>query len=331
MIRRRLIIVNIVILTLTLGLATLFETRALRDLLYRENTVSYNNRITAAYDSLKEIFARGEDDLLIVCANKSLQNIIRTSVPDKRDLDETLSSLKQIMGVEDITVLPVRGYDVYEWDQQAGLYHVEENGLFNYELDYSYSWSFRPGNRAVVRVTRAIYSLDDIDQVIGIASVDISITEFTEIIYSFKGNSADDVLYLLNENNDILLPSNRTGRIDLAEAESGEINTGVIDSGRDQLLVYNTFRQNDWKMVAVVSGSDMYADTRHFIRLTILAAVILEAIGIIFTFVITNRITEPIKQLSGEMHNIRIQKKFDHIDPPEGITSEIRELYDSYN
>ena len=114
MIRRRLIIVNIVILTLTLGLATLFETRALRDLLYRENTVSYNNRITAAYDSLKGIFEKGEDDLLIVCANRPLQNVIKSSVPDKNELDETLASLKQIMGVEDITVLPVRGYDVYE-------------------------------------------------------------------------------------------------------------------------------------------------------------------------------------------------------------------------
>ena len=37
MIRRRLIIVNIVILTLTLGLATIFETRALKSLLYRDN------------------------------------------------------------------------------------------------------------------------------------------------------------------------------------------------------------------------------------------------------------------------------------------------------
>lgn len=331
MIRRRLIIVNIIILTLTLGLATFFETRALRSLLYRENTLQYNNMITAAQESLNNVLAGGEDKLLIVCANRPLQNLLNSGVPEQEALRRELNTLREIMAVENIEVYPVKGTDVYIWDQENEIYQVEENGLYDYKLDYSYQWHFRPDNLRVVRVVRAIYSLDNIEEIIGIASVDISLTDFTEIIYSFKGNGRDDYLCLLDEDNNYLLPSNKTGTMELQEYQTGELSIQEPSIVQNTLLVCNTFRQNDWKMVAVVSGSDMYADTRHFIRLTILAAVILEAIGIIFTFVITNRITEPIKQLSGEMHNIRIQKKFDHIDPPEGITSEIRELYDSYN
>ena len=331
MIRRRLIIVNIIILTLTLVLATFFETRALRSLLYRENTLQYNNMITAAQESLNNVLAGGEDKLLIVCANRPLQNLLNSGVPEQEALRRELNTLREIMAVENIEVYPVKGTDVYIWDQENEIYQVEENGLYDYKLDYSYQWHFRPDNLRVVRVVRAIYSLDNIEEIIGIASVDISLTDFTEIIYSFKGNGRDDYLCLLDEDNNYLLPSNKTGTMELQEYQTGELSIQEPSIVQNTLLVCNTFRQNDWKMVAVVSGSDMYADTRHFIRLTILAAVILEAIGIIFTFVITNRITEPIKQLSGEMHNIRIQKKFDHIDPPEGITSEIRELYDSYN
>ncbi|MBR2746062.1 MAG: histidine kinase [Erysipelotrichaceae bacterium] len=331
MIRRRLIIVNIIILTLTLGLATFFETRALRSLLYRENTLQYNNMITAAQESLNNVFAGGEDKLLIVCANRPLQNLLNSGVPEQESLKRELNSLREIMAVENIEVYPVKGTDVYIWDRENEIYQVEENGLYDYKLDYSYQWHFRPDNLRVVRVVRAIYSLDNIEEIIGIASLDISLTEFTEIIYSFKGNGRDDYLCLLDEDNNYLLPSYKTGKMELREYESGELSIQEPSIIQNTLLVCNTFRYNDWKLVAVVSGSDMYADTRHFIRLTVMAALLLEAVGIVFTFIITSRITEPIKQLSGEMHNIRQQKKFEHIDAPEGITSEIRELYDSYN
>ncbi|MBR2700468.1 MAG: sensor histidine kinase [Erysipelotrichaceae bacterium] len=331
MIRRRLIIVNIIILTLTLGLATFFETRALRSLLYRENTLQYNNMITAAQESLNNVFAGGEDKLLIVCANRPLQNLLNSGVPEQESLKRELNSLREIMAVENIEVYPVKGTDVYIWDRENEIYQVEENGLYDYKLDYSYQWHFRPDNLRVVRVVRAIYSLDNIEEIIGIASLDISLTEFTEIIYSFKGNGRDDYLCLLDEDNNYLLPSYKTGKMELREYESGELSIQEPSIIQNTLLVCNTFSYNDWKLVAVVSGSDMYADTRHFIRLTVMAALLLEAVGIVFTFIITSRITEPIKQLSGEMHNIRQQKKFEHIDAPEGITSEIRELYDSYN
>ncbi len=331
MIRRRLIIVNIIILTLTLGLATFFETRALRSLLYRENTLQYNNMITAAQESLNNVFAGGEDKLLIVCANRPLQNLLNAGVPEQESLKRELNSLREIMAVENIEVYPVKGTDVYIWDRENEIYQVEENGLYDYKLDYSYQWHFRPDNLRVVRVVRAIYSLDNIEEIIGIASVDISLTDFTEIIYSFKGNGKDDYLCLLDEDNNYLLPSYKTGKMELQEYETGELSIQEPSIIQDTLLVCNTFRQNGWKLVAVVSGSDMYADTRHFIRLTVLAALLLETIGIVFTFVITSRITEPIKQLSGEMYNIRQLKKFEHIEAPEGITSEIRELYDSYN
>ena len=62
-----------------------------------------------------------------------------------------------------------------------------------------------------------------------------------------------------------------------------------------------------------------------------MAAVLLEMVGIILTFVITSHITNPIRQLSDKIHGVRIQKRFEHIDTPEGVTTEIRELYDSYN
>lgn len=330
MIRRRLIIVNIVILTLTLGLATIFETRALKSLLYRENTISYNSMITSAHESLRKIFEQGEDRLLIVCANRQLQGLIKDSLPEKEALDDTLNTLASIMDVERITVYPVRGTDVYTWDNEVGIYHVEENGLYNFVLDYSYDWSFRPDNVPVVRVTRAIYSIDNIEEIIGIASLDISLTEFTEIIYSFKGNNADDYMCLLDGNNEYLLPSNKTGKLDIEEAEGGTIGTDVT-TDRDVVMVSNNFRQNDWKLVAVLSGSALYKDSQNRIRMTLLAAAILEVIGIIFTFLVTSHITNPIKNLSNEIHNVRVRKKFDHINTPEGSTGEIRELYDSYN
>ena len=137
MIRRRLIIVNIIILTLTLGLATFFETRALRSLLYRENTLQYNNMITAAQESLNSVLAGGEDKLLIVCANRPLQNLLNAGVPEQESLRRELNSLREIMAVENIEVYPVKGTDVYIWDRENEIYQVEENGLYDYKLDYS--------------------------------------------------------------------------------------------------------------------------------------------------------------------------------------------------
>ena len=331
MIRRKLIIVNIVIITLTLGLATFFETRALRGLLYRENTLSYNNMISSAYASLDEIFTSGQDKLLTVCASRQLQNLLHDGLPERGELEEAAGNLRDILSVEGIHVYPVIDDDVYIWNSESRMYDVEDNGLFNYKLDYAYDWNFRPDGRAVVTVTRAMYSLEEIEKIIAIASVDISLTDFTEIIYSFKGNSPDDYLCLLDEDNNYLIPSNRTGQLDIREAENGMIDSSVLTKDKGILTVYNRFRHNKWKMVAVMSASALFQDSRNQIKMTWLASAILEILGIIMTFVVTNRITEPIKQLSGEIHEVRTTRQFTHINPPEKIDGEIAELYDSYN
>nr|MCR5067210.1 histidine kinase [Erysipelotrichaceae bacterium] len=148
--------------------------------------------------------------------------------------------------------------------------------------------------------------------------------------YSFKGNSSDDYLCLLDGNNEYLLPSNKTGKLDIEEAEGGTLGTDVT-TDRDVVMVRNSFRQNDWKLVAVLSGSALYKDSQNRIKMTLLAAAVLEIIGIICTFLITSHITRPIKHLTGEIHNVRTRKRFEHINTPEGTTGEIRELYDSYN
>ena len=332
MIRRRLIAVNVIIITLALGFSTFFEVSVLRNLLVRENTVAYNNMITGAYESLENLFARGEDELLTICANRSIQQLVADRLPEYSELQGAIGPLAAALHVDNITISPVRGNDVYVYDSAREIYDVRDNGIYDYKLDYGYQWEFHPGDADVVRVTRAMYYLDDIEQIIAIVSIDFSMTEFTEIIYSFQGSqSANGYLCLLDESDGYLLPVYYHGQMDLTDAYTGTIEVAGLTGREDTLKIYNTFRQNGWKLVAVLNESLLYLDSRQSIINTVAVTLALEIIGIIATYLITNRITDPLKQLSDEMHISRSRQGYSHIDPPANVSQDIRELYDSYN
>ncbi|MBR0385427.1 MAG: histidine kinase [Erysipelotrichaceae bacterium] len=331
MIQKKLLIVNIVLIILTLGIATDFEARALRDLLYQENTLTYNNMVSSSYDALNTIFTEGEDKLLIVCSNRDLQELVKKTRPDKVRIDDAVRNLRSILSVEDIVVLPVKNNNVYTYNSYSKEYVLKQKGLDGYPLNYSYKWHFRPEGRDVVTVTRAMYSLDNIDEIIAIISVELSTTDFTEIIYSFKGSSFNDYLCLLDEENNYLLPYNRSGKMEIENPQNGVISTAPFTDNTEILTVANSFRQNNWKLITVLSASSLFQDTRNLMSLLVFVAGILAAVGIFLTYLITGRIMAPIRKLSSEMHDIRTSKKFNNISAPEGATGEIKELYDSFN
>ena len=76
MLKRKLLIINISIITLTIAIIAFSSVRELRDLLIRENTLSYNNLIVQDFNEMQEIFDTCEDKLLTICSNRDLHALL---------------------------------------------------------------------------------------------------------------------------------------------------------------------------------------------------------------------------------------------------------------
>ena len=66
MLKRKLLIMNIVIITLTLAFIAFSSIRELQRLMFKENTLSYNNLILQDINELQNIFDTSEDKVLTI-------------------------------------------------------------------------------------------------------------------------------------------------------------------------------------------------------------------------------------------------------------------------
>ena len=332
MLRRRLVAVNIIIITLILVTVAYSSVSALRQLLYRENTLSYNNLILEDCNALQDIFNSSEDKLLSICANTSLQASLKKSEYNPEEIDSQVSYLKMALDIDNIIVLPVKGNDVYHLSRLDNRYYPVEDELQNYDQSYGYSWSYKPSGADVLRVTRPMFSLDNITQIIAIISIDYALAPVSDLVYSF-GSSGElsGSMYFLDENNRYILPYHLSGEMELREDVSEFISDNDLLPANDTYTLVRQFRNNGWKLVATVEGSSLYRDSSQRITIILTSAAVLEVAGILLTVIMTNTITEPIVSLSRQMDTEGKDDNYHKIEVPENVTQEIKNLYDSYN
>ncbi|MBQ9425492.1 MAG: histidine kinase [Erysipelotrichaceae bacterium] len=330
MLQRKLLIINILVITLALALITFSAVRELRYLLFRENTLSYNNLILQDCNQLQEIFDTSQDRLLTICSNRQLHEMLEEETFDYEKISKLCDELRSTVGVDEVDVFPVFEDDVYYPNPMGNGYSLIEEGLFDYDISNNYTWS-RPEDRDCIRVSRPIFSLNDLSRVIGIASVDYAMPEIVDMVYSF-GSKQDrkGKMYFLDENNSFILPYHYAGTLELKD-ESEFISYDYPLREDATYTLVHTFRNNGWKLVAVVEGSSLYIDSSNRIRFIILSTLALEAIGVFLTAYFIKKLTKPIVSLSDYMNTAAENEIYEHIEAPENVTSEVKNLYDSYN
>ncbi len=330
MLQRKLLIINILVITLALALITFSAVRELRYLLFRENTLSYNNLILQDCNQLQEIFDTSQDRLLTICSNRQLHELLEEETFDYEKISKLCDELRSTVGVDEVDVFPVFEDDVYYPNPMGSGYSLIEEGLFDYDISNNYTWS-RPEDRDCIRVSRPIFSLNDLSRVIGIASVDYAMPEIVDMVYSF-GSKQDrkGKMYFLDENNSFILPYHYAGTLELKD-ESEFISYDYPLREDATYTLVHTFRNNGWKLVAVVEGSSLYIDSSNRIRFIILSTLALEAIGVFLTAYFIKKLTKPIVSLSDYMNTAAENEIYEHIEAPENVTSEVKNLYDSYN
>ncbi|MBO7676129.1 MAG: histidine kinase [Erysipelotrichaceae bacterium] len=331
MLRRKLLITNIAIITLTIAIIAFSSIMELRYLLYRENTLSYNNLILQDVNELQDIFDNCEDKLLTICSNRELHNLLEKDEYDYDRIVEMANSLRLIASVDEVEVLPVFEDDVYYPNASRNGYSMREEGLFDYDISNSYTWLCRPDNRDCIRVIRPMFSLNDLSKVIAIVSLDYAFPRIVDMVYSF--GSAENMkgkMYFLDENNSYILPYHLKGTMELKEENEFISYDSLLPEDTSYTLVH-TFRNNNWKLVAVVEGSSLYVDSSNRLRVILFSALALELLGIILTIFFTNRLTGPIIHLSDQINDAAKTEVYSHIEAPENVTREVKNLYDSYN
>ncbi len=331
MLKRRLLSVNIIVITLTLAIIVFSSVRELRYLLFKENTLSYNNLILQDVNELQEIFDSSQDKLLTICASRELQTLLEEEELDYERIGETADDLRLIAAVDDVQVFPVKEDDVYRPNASGNGYSLIEEGLFEYDISGDYVWECRPQGKDCIRVYRAMFSLDDLTRVIAIVSLDYAMPPIVDMVYSF-GTDEDmkGKMFFLDENNDFILPYHYEGTLELKEEREFISYENPLPENAVYTLVH-TFRNNGWKLAAVVEGSSLYVDSSNRITFILLAAGILELAGIILTVYFIDRLTKPILHLSEGIDDVARSETYRHIEAPQNVTSEVKSLYDSYN
>ena len=318
MLQRKLLIINIFVITLALAVVSFSAVRELRYLLFRENTLSYNNLILQDCNELQEIFDSSQDKLLTICANRELHALLEEETYDFDQIEDICNDLRVTVGVDDVNVFPVFEDDVYYPNALGQGYSCAEEGLFDFDISNNYSWS-RPQDRDCIRVSRPIFSLDDLSKVIGIASVDCAMPKIVDMVYSF-GSKEDQKGKTYHY----------SGTLELKNESEFISSEDPLPKDATYTLVH-TFKNNGWKLVAIVEGSFLYIDSSNRITFIILSTLALEIAGIILTAYFIRKLTKPIVSLSDFMNDAAVSETYEHIDAPENVTNEVKHLYDSYN
>lgn len=332
MIHKKLMLTNSIIIILSLAIITFVSILTLRKIVYKENSLIYDAMIESTYESIKEEFNATEDFVLHVCTSWGLINLLNEeSLPDKQVLKEALTAVQYGNNYDSVVVLPVKGQDVYLLDDESGEWDKQSDTLQYYPHEYEFEWHFRPDNKPCYRVMKAMHSQKEDNEVIAIVYVDMALTALAEKVYGFA--SASDIrseMYLLDENYEYMIPYHLKGRSDLA-AEGQKTDSVKYSLSGDKLSVVKRFPKNDWKLAAVIYESVLYKLSDGDLFLVYGGSAALGMLAIIFTNLITRRLTSPILNLADSMQQSGSSERFQSLPVPRDADAEVRTLYESYN
>ncbi len=315
MLHRKLVLVNAVIIILSMAIVSNVAVFTLRESAFRNNSVLFSMKTEETSNRINEEFRTAERLISDLSKDRNLTDLLSEETPDRKELEDTLSSITSGNVFDYVMVLPVSGQDVYVLSDNGG-WIKQENMLKDYPEGSDIKWIFRPEGEACYRVMKAVYSEDAITAVV---YGDVSLNNLTEKIDGFVTESGFDCrMSLLDENGNYLITSDLNGRTDIAE-------------NGDSLTVTESYPGNGWKTVATVSNDELKKVPDDDINRIYGSAAVLGFAGLLLMYVVTRKATDPIQELADSMQEYGQKGKYEHLPVPEDAGQEARILYESYN
>ena len=269
------------------------------------------------------------------CLSISVNNDIIKMLQDQQlpDSEEYLNNIRRITSLYNLDNVEINPYQ----DGQLMRFNTSDYSWQKVDRDFDFGddnrgfeFFFNYENSSYIRVSRNIFSIDG-KQIIGVASVDVPLTAIYNVFYAFNpSNDYTSKLYLLDENKQILMPFNKHGELELDNVYS-DLSQAEFKFSDDTLSVVKQFRYTGWYLAAKIKNRSLLSGFANTFNTILAIGILAEIIAVTLSWIITNKITKPVQNLSDDVLKEAQNRKYEHLSIPENVTDEIKGLYESYN
>lgn len=333
MINRKLAISNIILISLCLVFIMLITVNSTMQLFYKESVTIYDQIINEKYEVIEDYLEKMRDDCVTVSVNSSLVQLFSSeSFPDTQKYEELIDSLQSYLYPETVNIYYVQNDNIYIYNTNSHFWNSTDYSLLDFDYGHDFRYQFRNMNRDVVALSRLMFASDN-KTVIGVVNVELPLTSFSTMFYTF--NPFEDYkshLYLLDENNNCLIPFHIRENIVITETNHiDSLTSSDFSLKNERIQVVKNIRYCNWKMVAVLQNSSLLQGYSKTLRTIIASVAVIEFLTIIISIALTNRITKPVLSLADEVLKSAENDKFEKLDTPENASGEVLVLYNNYN
>lgn len=339
MLRKRLVVINTLIISIVIGILILNSIDTLKRLFYHESTLIYEAQLNERYKSINDLFSAARNFTLEVCVNEELQKQLTAHRRDNSWTTEASSNLNKIVRnidteygyyIPEIYPVNERG-EVLKYSFSDRRYLPVGKTVFDYDIDREFIWAFRPEDKNCILVTRKIFSSKDGDTVLGIVEAEINISPLNEIFTGAyrSDNGTFTNLFLMDQDENVLLPYH-VFEFEMDKVQLDNIEHASYELKDERITVVKRFPANRWMLVGQIEGVTLLAGSYAAIEKTVIWGISLIVIAFILTMITTKILTDPILKLATHMQSTDVAKNYEQvtIENPKG---EIKILYDSYN
>ncbi len=342
MLMRKLIILNTTILIIVIVILVSFTLSLTNRIVYDETMNSYSRTMDVGYDTLAGLFSSAQRLALDICIDKSFQKAITANdfeVAYYQNSSNVLNMdniIKEYNGQNSYLTAefyPLHKDKIYRYHYQAGLWVTAERIQNQPWMDETISssgdfiWNvFQKENSHVIRVSKLMYGLEDLEETLGVVYVDIHIEPIEYVLYS-SILSGKGVGYLIDDNNKIILPYHSDAQLPEGMLLSKGAYSGVDGNN---LMFAKSFPLNNWKIAGIVSNNVLMEKSVTTNRYIVFVGVILGLLSMLLASIIIRGVFKPMNRLAYQMESLTQDELPQKMQPPSK-QGEITTLYTSFN
>lgn len=145
---------------------------------------------------------------------------------------------------------------------------------------------------------------------IGVLFINISSNLFTDLIGQYTLSNSSSI-YVLDNNNILIYQSNNKADRDIEKYLNVIGNNGSADDSffesknGNELIVYSVSPEYDWKVIGVISVSELTKDNSKIISITVLSFMISLIVTSIIWYKVSSSILKPVKTLTKTVKKVR--------------------------
>ncbi len=328
MIRRQLLLVNLIVMVLIVSVIVAVANDNIQKLNYNDSAFIYDMYIKEDYSNMNSVILDGQDYALTVSSNPIYQRQLADGLPEVTAMKDMISSLNYDNRIGHAEILPVVDYDGYKLEGNKWICFPEI--MYDFDIKYGYKWVYRPDGLPLIRVSRLMRDASDNSKVIAIVNVDISLAEFEDRIYSYQADLNHNAeIYLLDENDHYLLHHYLKGYYQDSNDTVESLEKASYYYNGSELTISQNLT-NGWRLVFKVDKTGLMGSSNTTASMTAIA-IIIGLVGLLITYISTSRITRPILSLANNMKNTADKDDFTLLKSDSKNKGEIKVLYDSYN